>query len=75
MAKKKFYDNATDTKNGGMISGSVGIANMPTEVVQKYYPKDGPYMTSDLNDGITGVDSQKSGDVGKAKSQLKNVKY
>jgi hypothetical protein len=48
---------------------------MPTGVIQKYYPKDGSYMPEGLNDGISGIDSQKSADVGGAKSNLSKTKY
>jgi len=74
-SKKRYYDKAKGKSDGQMISGATGIANMPTEVVMKYYPKDGPYFSYDLNDGMSGISKQKSADVNKAKSQRPDSKY
>ena len=75
MPKKRFHSQTTGSSEGVMFGGSTGFANMPQEVVMKLYPKDGPYYSEGLNDGMSGIDSQRSADVNKAKSQPGGLKY
>lgn len=75
MPKKRYYDKMREDKDGAMVSGPVGIALMPTNVIQKYYPSDGSYMVENLNDGLSGVDKQKKSDVGGAKKNPSQSKY
>lgn len=73
--KKRYYDKMVEKRDGGMISGTVGMANLPQNVIMKYYPKDGSYMPENLNDGLSGVDMQMSSDKGGAKKNLSTTKY
>jgi len=73
--KKRYYDKMREDKDGAMIGGSLGIANMPQDVIQKYYPSDGSYMSEGLNDGLSGIDKQKKSDVGIAKKNPADSKY
>lgn len=75
MPKKRYYDKKMSKSDGAMIGGSTGIANMPTEVVMKFYPKGGAYLPENLNDGMSGVDQQVSSDVSGTKSNLSPTKY
>lgn len=75
MPKKRYYDKMQERKDGSMVSGSVGIANMPTNVIMKYYPSDGSYMPENLNDGLSGIDMQKASDVSGAKKNPSKSKY
>lgn len=75
MPKKRYYDKMQERKDGSMIGGSTGIANMPQNVIMKYYPKGGAYMPENLNDGLSGIDSQMSSDVGGAKKNPSKSKY
>ena len=74
MAKKRFHGEVQDGPyagpvarelehmDGGMISEDHSkMANMPTEVVMKFYPKM-RYSTYDLDDTIHGIDAQQSAD-------------
>ena len=73
--RKRYYDKMMEKSDGGMMGTSSGHANMPSEVIMKYYPKDGSYLPENLNDGISGVDSQKSSDVSGAKKNPGDSKY
>ena len=76
MAKKKrYYDKKMSKLEGGMIAGKLGIALMPTDVIMKYYPKDGSYLPENLNDGLSGVDKQKRDDVAGTKKELSKTKF
>jgi len=75
MPKKRYYDKKMEKSDAGMIGGSVGLANMPQDVVMKPYPKDGEYMNEGLNDGLSGIDKQKKSEVSKAKSEKPDSKY
>jgi len=75
MPKKRYYDKKMSKSDGAMIGGATGIANMPTEVVQKYYPKGGGFLPENINDGLSGIDKQVSRDEGKTKSNLSPTKY
>jgi len=75
MAKKRYYSSA-GKMGGEMISGaSRGHANMPQEVIMKYYPKSDAYLNEDINDGIRGIDVQKMADVKDMKKDLSPTKY
>jgi len=75
MPKKRYYDKKMSKKEGGMISKTDGFACMPTGVVMKLYPKDMGYMPENLNDGLSGVDSQVSSDFNSARRDLSKTKY
>jgi hypothetical protein len=75
MPKKRYYDEAMSKRDGGMIGGGTGQANMPQNVIMKNYPKDGSYMPENLNDGLSGIDSQISSDKSGAKKNLSKTKY
>ena len=75
MPKKRYYDKSMSKSDGAMISSGGGIANMPTELVMKYYPKDGPYFTEDLDDSMREIDSNKAADVNIAKKQSNDSKF
>lgn len=60
---------------GGMISGKLGIALMPQDVIMKSYPKDGSYLPENLNDGLSGIDKQIGGDMSDTKKKLSPTKY
>jgi hypothetical protein len=53
--------------------GSKAHANMPTEAVQKDWPKAGNPMTYGLDDTITGIDKQIEKDLSKAKKQSRKA--
>jgi hypothetical protein len=66
---KKFYDKDDKAKGSG-------FANMPTAVVQKEYPNPyGDINSPDLNDTISGIDTQISGDYSSAKKNRTNKKF
>jgi hypothetical protein len=73
--KKRYYDKKMSARDGAMISGKLGIALMPTEVMMKYYPKDGSYLPENLNDGMSGIDKQMRDDVTGAMKDLSDTKY
>jgi len=73
--KKRYYDKMREDKDGAMVSGPLGIALMPTNVIQKYYPSGASYMKYNLNDGLSGVDKQQNADVGGAKRKPAKSKY
>ena len=53
MAKKKFYDSM-----GYMIKNDPSkVANMPTEIMTKYYPENPSYFPETyIDDSMDGVD-------------------
>jgi hypothetical protein len=73
--KKRFYDKQQSKKDASMISGPVGMANLPQDVVMKYYPKGQEYLSPNLNDGITGVDKQMTDEVRELKGELSKSKF
>jgi len=75
MPKKRYYDRAMEKRDGGMMSAKGGMANMPSELIMKYYPKDGSYLPEDLNDGLSGIDKQMYGDSKGAKKNLSTTKF
>jgi hypothetical protein len=77
MAKnnKRYYDASQSKAEGEMISGPLGIALMPENVIRKYYPKGDSFMTEGLNDGMSGIAAQKSADSSKAKATKSKSKY
>lgn len=75
MPKKRYYDKAMEKRDGGMMSEGGVMAHMPTSAITKFYPKDGSYMPENLNDGLSGIDSQVSSDKGGAKKNLSKTKY
>ena len=75
MAKKRFYDKSQSKSDASMISGTVGLANMPQDVVMKYYPKGSAYLSEDLKDDINVVDQQRGKDVADAKKEKSSSKY
>jgi len=65
-----------EKKDGEMMSYKGGMmANMPSELIMKYYPKDGSYLPEDINDGLSGVDGQMAGDSSEAKKNLSKTKF
>ena len=74
-AKKRYYDKMKSEMEGDMISGPVGQAMMPQDVIMSHYPKDGSYLPENLNDGLSGVDKQKNDDVRGTKAELSDTKY
>jgi len=75
MAKKRYYDRKMSKADGEMISGKVGQAMMPQEVIMKMYPKNGSYLPENINDGMSGVDKQVKADVSDTKRELAPTKY
>jgi len=75
MPKKRYYDKKMSKQEGGMIAGATGIALMPTNVIMKYYPKDGSYLPENLNDGLSGIDKQTKADVSGTKRELSKTKF
>jgi len=76
---KRYYDGdyagqdarrAQEEADFGMISGKGEFANMPQNVVFKAYPKPAEYMPENINDGLSGVDSQIKMDVGKRNAKF-----
>lgn len=65
MAKKKFYDGNLATTND--------MANMPQDVKITKIPE-APYASYDVNDGISGIDSQMKGDMVKRKPSKPGAK-
>lgn len=51
-----------DSSEGMMSSSHSSMANCPTEVIMKAYPKAHSYLPEDLDDSIRGVDDQMGGD-------------
>ena len=64
-----------EKKDGAMVKGATGLAHMPQNLIMKYYPKGSSYMPEGLNDGLSGIDSQMSSDVGGAKKNLSKTKF
>jgi predicted solute-binding protein len=79
MAKRKFYDSserAIESKEGAMISEDhSAMANLPQQVMMKYYPKSPYGLSSDLDDTIRGVDKQMSADDNGMKKHISKSKY
>ena len=85
MAKRHYSDGMyeghegrrkQEMEDGGMIrEDRSAIANLPQEVMMKAYPKTGPYMPEDLNDTISGVDSQMDGDDSQRRLSFNPHKY
>ena len=85
MAKRHYSDGMyeghegrrkQEMEDGGMIrEDRSAIANLPQEVMMKAYPKTGPYMPEDLNDTISGVDKQMSGDDSQRRRSFNPHKY
>ena len=75
MAKKRYYDKKMSKADGEMISGKLGPALMPQDVIMKMYPKSGYYLPEDINDGMSGIDKQTGADVMGTKKELSPTKY
>jgi predicted solute-binding protein len=62
MAKRKFYDSSErsiESKERAMISEDhSAMANLPQQVIMKYYPKSPYGVNSELDDTIRGIDKQ-----------------
>ena len=67
---KKFYS----TKEGMLNSDKSAPANMPQKSFIKIYPESPGYLPENLNDGMSGIDSQMGLDNTKKKSSLKPKK-
>jgi hypothetical protein len=66
---KRYYD-------GGMISQPKNdLANMPQQVIIKKYPSGSGYLPENLNDTISGIDSQMGKDNAKKTGNLQPEKY
>jgi len=73
MAKKRYYSGGDF---GSMISpNSSAIANLPQEVMIKKYPETSGYLKENLNDGISGIDSQMGKDNSKKNKNLQPEKF
>jgi hypothetical protein len=75
MAKKRYYDKKMSKADGEMIAGKVGQAMMPQDVIMKFYPKNGSYLTENINDGMSGIDKQVKADASGTKRELSPTKY
>jgi len=75
MPKKRYYDKKMSKMEGGMIGGTLGIANMPQDVILKFYPSGASYLSEGLNDGLSGIDSDSSASVSDTKKHLSKTKY
>lgn len=76
---KRFHESyagmdsrrAQEHKDGEMIGNSnTAFANMPQEVVMKYYNDANSYLPENLNDGGTGIDAQLRLDNSKKNAKL-----
>lgn len=48
-----------EMEDGGMLHEDRScVANMPSELMMKPYPKNGNYLPEDLDDTLTGIDRQ-----------------
>lgn len=70
---KKFYDQST-MYDGMIKQNNTSFANMPTETVFKQYPASGGFLPENLNDGMSGIDSQIGLDNAKKRGSLKPKK-
>jgi len=69
MMAKRYYDD-------GMINvDTSAMANFPQNVIIKTYPRPAGELTENLNDGLSGVDSQMSKDNSKRKSTQQPEKW
>ena len=75
MAKKRFYDKAKSKQDSSMIGGTVGLANLPQDVIMKYYPKGSGYLNEDLKDDMKVIDNQQIKDVNDTKKEKSQSKY
>lgn len=75
MPKKRYYDKMKASQEGGMITGKLGPALMPQDVIIKNYPSGSGYLQTDINDGMTGIDKQVSTSVSDTKRELSPDKY
>lgn len=51
------------------------MANMPQNIIMKYYPKSYGYLPEDLDDSIRGIDEQIRKDDSKRQEHFKPHKY
>jgi len=71
MAKKRYYDG-----KDGMIKKDMNAqANMPQQSIMKPYPKSPGYLPENLNDGLSGIDSDMKFDNAKKMGNLKPEKF
>jgi len=62
-------------EDGGMLkSDHSAMANMPQNIIMKYYPKSYGYLPEDLDDTIRGIDKQIGMDDGKRRQHFKPKK-
>ena len=73
--KKRYYDKKQSQDDSSMISGATGQANMPQNVIRKFYPSHGSYLPESIQDGISAIDSQMKGSVSDTKKNLSKEKY
>ena len=69
MAKKRYYGGDIRMNND-----TSAMANLPQQVVIKKYPPSTGYLPENLNDGMSGIDSQVSLDNAKKSSNLEPKK-
>jgi hypothetical protein len=90
MAKKRHYDGMEsrdyyagregrmkqEREDGDMLhEDKTKMANMPSEIIMKYYPKNNGYLPEDLDDSIRGIDEQIRKDDSKRQEHFKPHKY
>lgn len=80
MAKKRFYKKESqqmmEKRDAGMIhEDRSSCANMPQQVIQKEWPRTSYYNHSELNDKVSGIDSQMNADVAGANRHRSKSKY
>ena len=80
---KRFHESyagsdmrrSQENADGGMIpSGSGSFSNMPQTLVMREYPKVGGWNPENINDSISGIDSQMGKDNSKKWSQIQKEK-
>ena len=74
MAKKRYYPS---NESNMIREDHSAFANLPQQVVMKYWPKNVYTMNESLDDTLRGVDQQISGDKhgGKRKKGSNPTKY
>ena len=67
MAKKRYHGG--ESFDSMIKADPSKVANMPQDVVMKMYPPSPGYFNPELNDGLSGIDSQVKADASEAKNK------
>ena len=79
MAKRYYEEKRQESRDGGMLNENRGaVANMPQDIKYHDWPRGEMYLgeaVPELNDKISGINSQMSEDVNGAKRHRSHNKY